>query len=83
MSTEEDLILGEEDEVEEEFDYETIEGYTYTEYIHASCEILNTIQSGDFMTQDDIKMAKRLRKLSLDMLMHCTNKMHEMLYKNV
>lgn len=82
MSTEDDLILGEEEEIEDDFNYETIEGYTYTEYIGASCEVLNTIQSGDFMTQEDVRMAKKLRKLSLEMLVHCVTRMHEMLITN-
>jgi hypothetical protein len=78
---EEDLILGDEsDEVEEGFEYETIEGYTYTEYISAACEVLNTIQSGDFMTQDDIRRAKEMRTMSIEMLHFCVKKMHQMLF---
>ena len=80
---EEDLILGDEDDaIEDELFFENVEGYTYTEFISASCEVLNTVQSGDFMTQDDVKMAKELRKLSLEMLSYCVKKMHGMLFIN-
>ena len=78
---EEDLILGDEEEaIEEGIYFENVQGYTYTEYIGASCDTLNCIESGNFMTREDSEKAQEIKRLSLEMLHYCVKKMHGMLF---
>lgn len=80
---EDDLILGdEEDAIEEELYFENVKGYTYTEFISASCDALATIESGNYMTREDAEKANEIKRLSLEMLHYCVKKMHDMLYIN-
>ena len=78
---EEDLILGDEDDaIEDELYFENVQGYTYTEFIAASCDTLNCIESGNFMTREDAEKAQEIKRLSLEMLEYCVKKMHGMLF---
>lgn len=80
---EEDLILGdEEDAIEDELYFENVQGYTYTEFIGASCDALNCIESGNYMTREDAEKAQEIKRLSLEMLEYCVKKMHGMLFTN-
>jgi hypothetical protein len=80
---EEDLILGdEEDAIEEDLYFENVQGYTYTEFISASCDALNCIESGNYMTREDAEKANEIKRLSIEMLHYCVKKMHDMLYTN-
>ena len=80
---EEDLIFGdEEDAIEDELYFENVQGYTYTEFIAASCDALTTIESGNYMTREDAEKAQEVKRLSLEMLHYCVKKMHDMLYNS-
>lgn len=80
---EEDLILGdEEDAIEDELYFENVEGYTYTEFISASCDALATIESGNYMTREDAEKAQEIKRLSLEMLEYCVKKMHNLLFNS-
>lgn len=76
---EEDLVLGEEEGTEELY-FEHVEGYTYTEFIAASCDALAAVESGNFMTKNDAEKAQEIKRLSLEMLQYCVKKMHTMLF---
>jgi len=74
---EEDLILGDDQEevVEEEI------GYTYTEYISASVEVLTMLESANPMTKTDVKRVENLKKLCFEMLEHSVKELHKSLFQ--
>jgi hypothetical protein len=76
---EEDLILGEEEEVEE-VDEEI--GYTYPEYISASVEVLTMLETANPMTREEVEKMQELKKLCLEMLEYSVKSMHRMLFIN-
>jgi hypothetical protein len=76
---EEDLILGDEEEVE--YIEEEI-GYTYPEYISASVEVLTMLETANPMTRDEVEKMEELKKLCLEMLEYSVKSMHKMLYNN-
>jgi hypothetical protein len=76
---EEDLILGDEEEVE--YIEEEI-GYTYPEYISASVEVLTMLETANPMTRDEVEKMEELKKLCLEMLEYSVKSMHEMLFTN-
>lgn len=71
---ENDLILGEEEEVEE-----IIEEISYTEYIHASVEVLTFLESANPMTKSEVKRVENLRKMCFEMLEISVKFMHSTL----
>lgn len=71
---ENDLILGEEEEVEE-----IIEEISYSEYIHASVEVLTFLESANPMTKSEVKRVENLRKMCFDMLEISVKFMHSTL----
>jgi hypothetical protein len=75
---EDDLILGDEEEVVEEEDF----GYSYPDYIHASIEVLTMLESGNPMTKEEVKMANRLKKMCLEMLEHSVKELHKSLFNS-
>jgi hypothetical protein len=74
---EEDLILGEEEEVE--YVEEEI-GYSYPEFIHASVEVLTMLESANPMTRNEVEKMQELKKLCLEMLEYSVKSMHGMLF---
>jgi hypothetical protein len=76
---EEDLILGEEEEVE---DIVEELGYTYPEYISASVEVLTMLETANPMTRDEVEKMEELKKLCLEMLEYSVKSMHGMLFTN-
>jgi hypothetical protein len=74
---EEDLILGDEEEVE--YIEEEI-GYTYPEYISASVEVLTMLETANPMTRDEVEKMEELKKLCLEMLEFSVKSMHGMLF---
>jgi hypothetical protein len=74
---EEDLILGEGEEVEDII--EEI-GYTYPEYISASVEVLTMLETANPMTRDEVEKMQELKKLCLEMLEYSVKSMHGMLF---
>jgi hypothetical protein len=76
---EEDLILGEEEEVEY---VEEVVGYTYPEFIHASVEVLSMLESANPMTREEVEKMEELKKLCLEMLHYSVKSMHGMLFIN-
>jgi hypothetical protein len=76
---EEDLILGEEEEVE---DIVEELGYTYPDYISASVEVLTMLESANPMTRDEVEKMEELKKLCLEMLEYSVKSMHGMLFTN-
>jgi hypothetical protein len=76
---EEDLILGEGEEVE--YVEEEI-GYSYPEFIHASVEVLTMLESANPMTRDEVEKMQELKKLCLEMLEFSVKSMHGMLFTN-
>jgi hypothetical protein len=76
---EEDLILGEGEEVEY---IEEEVGYTYPEYISASVEVLTMLETANPMTRDEVEKMEELKKLCLEMLEYSVKSMHEMLFTN-
>lgn len=71
---ENDLILGEEEEVEE-----IIEEISYSEYIHASVEVLTFLESANPMTKSEVKRVENLRKMCFEMLEISVKFMHDTL----
>lgn len=73
---EEDLILGDDEEevVDEDF------GYSYTEYISASVEVLTFLESANPMTKTEVKRVENLRKLCFEMLEHSVKELHNSLF---
>ena len=76
---EEDLILGEGEEVE--YVEEEI-GYSYPEFIHASVEVLRMLETANPMTRDEVEKMQELKKLCLEMLEFSVKSMHGMLFTN-
>jgi len=76
---EEDLILGEEEEVEE---VEEEIGYTYPEYISSSVEVLTMLETANPMTREEVEKMQELKKLCLEMLEYSVKTMHQMLFIN-
>jgi hypothetical protein len=74
---EEDLILGEGEEVE--YVEEEI-GYSYPEFIHASVEVLTMLETANPMTREEVEKMQELKKLCLEMLEYSVKSMHEMLF---
>jgi len=76
---EEDLILGEGEEVE--YVEEEI-GYSYPEFIHASVEVLSMLETANPMTRDEVEKMQEIKKLCLEMLEFSVKSMHGMLFNN-
>ena len=76
---EEDLILGEGEEVEE---IEEVIGYTYPEFISASVEVLTMLESANPMTRDEVELSQNLKRMCLEMLEYSVKSMHGMLFTN-
>lgn len=72
---EQDLVLGEGEQVEE-----IIEEITYTEYIHASVDVLTFLESANPMTKAEVKRVENLRKMCFDMLEFSVKSMHDTLF---
>lgn len=75
---EENLILGDDQEEVEEF----IEEISFTEYIHASVEVLTMLESANPMTKTEVKRVENLRKMCFDMLEFSVKSMHETLFSS-
>jgi len=76
---EDDLILGEGEEVEE---IEEVIGYTYPEFISCSVEVLTMLESANPMTREEVEKMQELKKLCLEMLEYSVKSMHGMLFTN-
>jgi len=76
---EEDLVLGEDNEVEY---VEEAEGYSYPEYISASVEVLTMLESANPMTKEEVEKVQELKKLCFEMLEFSVKSMHETLFTN-
>jgi len=76
---EEDLILGEGEEVE--YVEEEI-GYSYPEFIHASVEVLTMLETANPMTRDEVEKMQEIKQLCLEMLEFSVKSMHGMLFNN-
>jgi hypothetical protein len=76
---EDDLILGEGEEVE--YVEEEI-GYRYTEYISCSVEVLTMLETANPMTRNEVEKMQELKKLCLEMLEFSVKSMHGMLFNN-
>jgi hypothetical protein len=76
---EEDLILGEGEEVE--YVEEEI-GYRYTEYISCSVEVLTMLETANPMTREEVEKMQEIKQLCLEMLEHSVKSMHGMLFTN-
>ena len=76
---EEDLVLGDSDEVEY---VEEVEGYTYPEYIATSVDVLNMLESANPMTKEEVEKVQELKKLCFEMLEFSVKSMHETLFTN-
>jgi hypothetical protein len=76
---EEDLILGEGEEVE--YVEEEI-GYRYTEYISCSVEVLTMLETANPMTREEVEKMQEIKQLCLEMLEFSVKSMHGMLFIN-
>ena len=76
---EEDLVLGEGEEVE--YIEEEI-GYSYPEYISTSVDVLNMLESANPMTKEDAERVEELKKLCFEMLEYSVKSMHQMLFNS-
>ena len=76
---EEDLVLGESEEVEQ---VEEEVGYTYPEYISSSVEVLTMLETANPMTREEVEKVQELKKLCLEMLEFSVKSMHEMLFNS-
>ena len=76
---EEDLVLGEGEEVEEVGE---LEAYTYPEYISSSVEVLTMLESANPMTKEEVEKVQELKKLCFEMLEFSVKSMHETLFTN-
>jgi hypothetical protein len=76
---EEDLILGEGEEVE--YVEEEI-GYRYTEYISCSVEVLTMLETANPMTRDEVEKMQEIKQLCLEMLEFSVKSMHGTLFNN-
>jgi hypothetical protein len=76
---EDDLVLGEGEEVEY---IEEAEGYTYPEYISCSVEVLTMLETANPMTREEIEKMQELKRLCFEMLEFSVKSMHGMLFTN-
>ena len=76
---EDDLILGEGEEVE--YIEEEI-GYRYTEYISCSVEVLTMLETANPMTREEVEKMQEIKQLCLEMLEFSVKSMHGMLFNN-
>jgi hypothetical protein len=76
---EEDLILGEAEEVEEIIEEV---GYTHPEYISCSVEVLTLLESANPMTREEVEMSQNIKRMCLEMLEFSVKSMHGMLFTN-
>jgi hypothetical protein len=76
---EEDLILGEGEEVEEIIEEV---GYTYPEYITCSVEVLTMLETANPMTREEVEKVQEIKQLCLEMLEYSVKSMHGMLFTN-
>lgn len=76
---EEDLILGEGEDVEY---IEEELGYRFTEYISASVEVLTMLETSNPMTKEEVEKVQELKKLCFEMLEFSVKSMHSMLFIN-
>ena len=76
---EEDLVLGDTEEVEE---VEEEVGYTFPEYISASVEVLTMLETANPMTRNEVEKVQELKKLCFEMLEFSVKSMHETLFTN-
>lgn len=76
---EEDLILGEGEEVEDIIEEV---GYTYPEFISCSVEVLTMLETSNPMTREEVEKMQELKKLCLEMLEYSVKSMHGMLFTN-
>ena len=76
---EQDLILGEGEEVEY---VEEENGYRYTEYITCSVEVLTMLETANPMTRDEVEKMQEIKQLCLEMLEFSVKSMHGMLFNN-
>jgi len=74
---EEDLILGEGEEVEEIIEEV---GYTYPEYITCSVEVLTMLETANPMTREEVEKVQEIKQLCLEMLEFSVKSMHGMLF---
>lgn len=76
---EQDLVLGEGEEVEY---VDEAEGYSYPEYISTSVEVLTMLESANPMTKEEVEKVQELKKLCFEMLEFSVKSMHETLFTN-
>ena len=76
---EEDLVLGEGEEVEY---VEEELGYGYPQYISSSVEVLTMLESANPMTKEEVERVQELKKLCFEMLEYSVKSMHQMLFIN-
>lgn len=76
---EDDLILGEGEEVEY---VEEEVGYRFTEYISASVEVLTMLETANPMTKEDVEKVQELKKLCFEMLEFSVKSMHQTLFNS-
>jgi len=76
---EEDLILGEGEEVEY---IEEEVGYRFTEYISASVEVLTMLETANPMTKEEVEKVQELKKLCFEMLEFSVKSMHQTLFNS-
>ena len=74
---EEDLVLGEGEEVEY---IEEELGYGYPQYISSSVEVLTMLETANPMTKEEVQMVEELKKLCFEMLEFSVKSMHTMLF---
>jgi len=74
---EDDLILGEGEEVEDIIEEV---GYTYPEYISASVEVLTMLETANPMTREEIEKMQEIKQMCLEMLEYSVKNMHKMLF---
>ncbi|CAB4137610.1 hypothetical protein UFOVP321_45 [uncultured Caudovirales phage] len=76
---ENDLVLGDGDEVEY---VEEAEGYSYPEYISTSVDVLTMLESANPMTKEEVEKVEELKKLCLEMLEFSVKSMHQTLFNS-
>jgi len=76
---EDDLVLGESDEVEY---VEEELGYGYPQYISSSVEVLTMLETANPMTKEEVQRVEELKKLCFEMLEFSVKSMHSMLFIN-
>lgn len=76
---EEDLVLGESDEVEY---IEEELGYSYPQFISSSVEVLTMLETANPMTKEEVQRVEELKKLCFEMLEYSVKSMHVMLFNS-